>query len=119
MTSSTINPDTITGVEVTGNGGNKLATVDDLYIDNETHQPELVAVKSGLFGTHVCLVPIGKAQFDGTVLSVPFAKEQLKPLRATTHDGSSDPKAGPWRGWDARIAQAGPRQWVDATFLDR
>jgi sporulation protein YlmC with PRC-barrel domain len=88
MTSSTINPDTITGVEVTGNGGNKLGTVDDLYIDNETHQPEWVAVRSGLFGTHVCLVPISKAQFDGTVLSVPFGKEQLK--TAPRHDPHTD-----------------------------
>ena len=78
MTSSTINPDTVSGVEVTGANGVKLGKVDNLYIDNDTNQPEWVAVKSGLFGTHVSLVPISKAQFDGTVLSVPFDKEQLK-----------------------------------------
>jgi hypothetical protein len=88
MTSSTINPDTITGVEVTGNGGATLGTVDDLYLDNETNQPEWVAVRSGLFGTHVGLVPIGNAQFDGMVLSVPFAKEQLK--TAPHHDPHTD-----------------------------
>ena len=70
MTSSTINPDTVSGVEVTGANGVKLGKVDNLYIDNDTNQPEWVAVKSGLFGTHVSLVPISKAQFDGTVLDV-------------------------------------------------
>lgn len=78
MTSSAINPDTVSGVEVIGAGGVKLGKVDNLYVDNDTNQPEWIAVKSGLFGTHVSLVPISKAQFDGTVLSVPFDKEQLK-----------------------------------------
>ena len=88
MTSSTINPDTVRGVEVTGTHGAKLGKVDHLYIDNDTNQPEWVAVKSGLFGTHVSLVPISKAQFDGTVLSVPFDKEQLK--TAPHHDPNTD-----------------------------
>lgn len=78
MTSSVINPDAVKGVEVIGAGGVKLGKVDNLYVDNETNQPEWVAVKSGLFGTHVSLVPFSKAQFDGTVLSVPFDKQQLK-----------------------------------------
>lgn len=88
MTNSTINPDTVRGVEVTGANGVKLGTVDNLYVDNDTDQPEWVAVKSGLFGTHVSLVPISKAQFDGTVLSVPFDKEQLK--SAPHHHPNSD-----------------------------
>jgi sporulation protein YlmC with PRC-barrel domain len=78
MTSSTINLDNVRGVEVTGAEGVKLGKVDNIYIDNDTNQPEWIAVKSGLFGTHVSLVPISKAQFDGAVLSVPFDKEQLK-----------------------------------------
>jgi sporulation protein YlmC with PRC-barrel domain len=78
MTSSTINLDNVRGVEVTGAEGVKLGKVDNIYIDDDTNQPEWIAVKSGLFGTHVSLVPISKAQFDGAVLSVPFDKEQLK-----------------------------------------
>ncbi len=78
MTSPAINPDTLSGVEVIGAGGVKLGKVDNLYVDDDTNQPEWVAVKSGLFGAHVSLVPISKAQFDGTALNVPFDKEQLK-----------------------------------------
>ncbi|WP_123027163.1 DUF2382 domain-containing protein [Mycolicibacterium stellerae] len=78
MTSSTINLDNVRGVEVTGAEGVKLGKVDNIYVDNDTNQPEWIAVKSGLFGSHVSLVPISKAQFDGAVLSVPFDKEQLK-----------------------------------------
>lgn len=88
MTSSSINPDTVSGVEVIGAGGVKLGKVDNLYVDNDTNQPEWVAVKSGLFGTHVSLVPIKNAQFDGTELSVPFDKEQLK--SAPHHHPNSD-----------------------------
>jgi hypothetical protein len=78
MTSSTLNLDNVRGVEVTGAEGVKLGKVDNIYVDNDTNQPEWIAVKSGLFGTHVSLVPIRNAQFDGAVLSVPFDKEQLK-----------------------------------------
>jgi len=93
MASSTIDPDTVTGVEVTGADGAKLGKVDTLYLDNQSGQPEWAAVKSGMFGNHVSLVPLSQAQFDGTALTVPFDKEQLKTAPHLDPDTELSPEA--------------------------
>ncbi len=93
MASSTIDPDTVTGAEVKGADGSKLGKVDTLYVDNQSGQPEWVAVKSGMFGNHLSLVPLSQAQFDGTALTVPFDKEQLKTAPHLDPDTELSPEA--------------------------
>ncbi len=93
MASSTINPDTVTGAEVTGADGATLGKVDTLYLDNKTGEPEWAAVKSGLFGNHLSLVPLSQASFNGTALSVPFDKEQLKTAPHLDPDTELSPEA--------------------------
>ena len=77
-------PGTLRGVNVTGQGGDKLGKVDEVYLDNETEKPEWVAVKTGLFGSNISLVPVAAADFDGSNLTVPFSKDQVK--NAPNHD---------------------------------
>ena len=83
-TNSTIDPQTLPGTKVVGTGGAKLGEVSGVYLDNETAKPEWAAVTSGLFGTHVSLVPLAHAEYDGTELTVPYDKDQLK--NAPHHD---------------------------------
>jgi uncharacterized protein (TIGR02271 family) len=61
-----------------GGDGKKLGTVSAIYYDNHTDQPEWVAVRTGLFGLDISLVPLATAQLRGEELHVPFDKEQLK-----------------------------------------
>jgi uncharacterized protein (TIGR02271 family) len=77
-------PAALHGSAVTDRGGKKLGKVYSVYYDNETDRPEWVAVKSGLFGTHVSLVPLGTAEFDGNELRVPYDKDQMQ--AAPHHD---------------------------------
>ncbi len=77
-------PSTITGAPVRGSDGEKLGKVDAIYFDNDTDAPEWVAVKSGLFGSHVSLVPLSAAHWDGDALTVPFDKAALN--AAPHHD---------------------------------
>jgi stress response protein YsnF/sporulation protein YlmC with PRC-barrel domain len=72
------------GAEIIGGDGEKLGTVAGVYFDNDTDQPEWVAVRSGLFGLNESLVPLATAELRGDVLQVPFDKEQLK--RAPHHE---------------------------------
>jgi len=88
-----IDPDTVTGAEVTGHDGGKLGTVDTIYLDNRTGQPVWAAVKSGMFGNHLSLVPLTQAEFDGSALSVPFDKEQLKTAPHLDPDTELSPQA--------------------------
>ena len=78
------NPNTLTGAPVRGSKGEKLGKIDAIYLDNATDAPEWAAVKSGLFGGHVSLVPLAQADWDGETLTVPFDKQAL--TAAPHHD---------------------------------
>jgi uncharacterized protein (TIGR02271 family) len=77
-------PNTMTGATVKGGDGEKLGKVDAIYFDNDTNKPEWAAVKSGLFGTHVSLVPLAQATWNNGTLTVPFDKQALQ--SAPHHD---------------------------------
>jgi uncharacterized protein (TIGR02271 family) len=81
-------PGTMTGAPVHGRDGAKLGNVDAIYYDNDTDKPEWAAVKSGLFGGHVSLVPLQQGNWDGSVLTVPFDKEALQ--QAPHHDPDTE-----------------------------
>lgn len=66
------------GLPVLGQDGEKLGKVDAVYLDQSTQRPEWVAVKSGLFGTHVSLVPLAAADLTNEELRVPFSKDQMQ-----------------------------------------
>ncbi|WP_433505545.1 DUF2382 domain-containing protein [Pseudonocardia halophobica] len=77
-------PKRIFGMTVTGRQGEKLGKVDGLFLDNDTQRPEWAAVRTGLFGTHVSLVPLATAEMAGDKLRVPFDKDALR--NAPHHD---------------------------------
>jgi uncharacterized protein (TIGR02271 family) len=69
---------------VIGGDGRKLGTVAAVYYDNDTDQPEWVAVRTGLFGLDVSVVPLAAAHLRGEELHVPFDRERL---RTAPHHG--------------------------------
>ncbi|MFY9807783.1 MAG: PRC and DUF2382 domain-containing protein [Pseudonocardiaceae bacterium] len=81
-------PAQLHGSAVMDRSGKKLGKVYSIYYDNETDRPEWAAVKSGFFGSHVSLVPLATADFDGRELRVPYDKDQLQ--AAPHHDPDSE-----------------------------
>jgi uncharacterized protein (TIGR02271 family) len=77
-------PNSLTGAPVHGSDGAKLGKVEAVYLDNDTEQPEWIAVKSGLFGSHVSIVPLSSGNWDGNALTVPFDKDAIQ--AAPHHD---------------------------------
>jgi uncharacterized protein (TIGR02271 family) len=77
-------PARLEGTDVRGGDGSKLGSVEAVYYDNDTDRPEWVSVRSGLFGSHVSIVPLKAADYDGRELRVPYDKEALK--SAPHHD---------------------------------
>jgi uncharacterized protein (TIGR02271 family) len=67
-----------TGHTVVDNDGDKIGSVEEVYIDAETDKPEWLAVKTGLFGTKVSFVPIAEASEAGDDIRVPYSKDQVK-----------------------------------------
>jgi uncharacterized protein (TIGR02271 family) len=58
--------------------GAKLGTIDAIYLDDDTGQPEWATVTTGLFGTRTTFVPLAQAQSMGDSVQVPYQKDQVK-----------------------------------------
>ena len=67
--------------------GDKIGTIDEIYMDTETGKPEWLAVKTGLFGSKVTFIPIAKARDDGVGVRVPYDKQQVKDAPNADADG--------------------------------
>ena len=66
------------GREIVDADGDKVGTVEELFHDQDTQQPEWAAVRTGLFGTKLSFVPIEAAEPAGESVRVPFSKAQIK-----------------------------------------
>jgi uncharacterized protein (TIGR02271 family) len=97
------------GEKLHGAGGEKLGTIEDIYLDEETEQPEWFAVKTGLFGTRVSFVPVAEAsQAEGHVV-VPYDKDQVKGAPHAEPDGalSQQEEAALYRHYGLQYSEAG------------
>jgi uncharacterized protein (TIGR02271 family) len=68
--------------------GDKLGTIDAIYLDDETGQPEWATVTSGLFTARLAFVPLAQAQDQGDSVQVPYDRQQVKNAPAMQADGS-------------------------------
>src|SRR5512132_2273639 len=67
--------------------GDKLGTIDAIYLDDETGQPEWATVTSGLFTAKTAFVPLAQAQDTGDSVQVPYDKQQGKNAPTMRADG--------------------------------
>jgi uncharacterized protein (TIGR02271 family) len=56
----------------------KIGKINEIYVDRQTGEPKFVAVKTGLLGSKVSLVPIEEGQGHGDHVAVPYSKDQVK-----------------------------------------
>jgi uncharacterized protein (TIGR02271 family) len=75
------------GRDVVGSDGEKIGTLSEVYLDNETDAPEWAAVTTGMFGTKQSFVPITDAAPNGESVQVPFTKDEVKDAPAVEPDG--------------------------------
>jgi uncharacterized protein (TIGR02271 family) len=66
------------GADVIDASGDKVGTVEEIYLDQETDQPEWALVKTGMFGGKSTFVPLSGANPDGDNLRVQYEKDQIK-----------------------------------------
>ena len=60
------------GRDLYDNDGDKIGSIDDIYLDRETDQPEWAVVTTGLFGTKRTFVPLAEATPSEEGVRVPF-----------------------------------------------
>jgi uncharacterized protein (TIGR02271 family) len=67
--------------------GDKIGSIEDIYLDRSSGEPEWVAVKTGLFGSNLSFVPIEAASAAGDDVQVPFEKDLVKDAPNIAADG--------------------------------
>ena len=80
-------PTTLRGQTLRDRDGDKIGTVEEIYLDTQTGQPEWALVNTGLFGTKSTFVPIQQASAEGDDFRVPFEKGHVKDAPNVDADG--------------------------------
>jgi uncharacterized protein (TIGR02271 family) len=75
------------GQDMVDANGDKIGTIDEIYLDAESNEPEWAVVTTGLFGTKQSFVPIGDANSSGDGIRVPFEKATVKDAPKVDPDG--------------------------------
>jgi uncharacterized protein (TIGR02271 family) len=75
------------GQELLGSDGDKLGTIQEIYLDAETREPEWALVTTGMFGTKQSFVPLRDASPSGDGVTVPFDKATVKDAPKIDPDG--------------------------------
>ncbi|WP_431040988.1 PRC-barrel domain-containing protein [Streptomyces sp. P1-3] len=72
-----IDPRRLIGHKAVDRDGAKLGTVDEVYLDDATGEPEWAAVRTGLFHRDV-FVPLGPSEVVDGTLRVPYERGLIK-----------------------------------------
>ena len=83
--------DRVIGQDVYDEAGEKIGSAGEVYLDDESGQPEWVTVKTGLFGTKESFVPICDANLTNDGLRIPVTKAQVKDAPKIDTDGHLSP----------------------------
>jgi uncharacterized protein (TIGR02271 family) len=75
------------GEALTGTDGDKLGTIEEIYLDADTGQPEWALVQTGMFGTKRNFVPLREASQSGEGVTAPYTKDQVKEAPSIDPDG--------------------------------
>ena len=90
-----IGTDTISrviGQDVYDEAGQKIGSASEVYLDDETGQPEWMTVRTGLFGTKESFVPIRDADLTNDGVRVPVSKDRVKDAPKIDTDGHLSPQ---------------------------
>jgi uncharacterized protein (TIGR02271 family) len=98
-----------TGGNVVAEDGTKIGSIGQVYLDDQTSQPEWVTATTGLFGTAESFVPLAQARVSGNDVVVPFDKDRVKGApRVDDSDGhlSQDDEAELYRYYGLGYSEA-------------
>lgn len=68
----------IQGGKALDSDGNKIGSINQIYLDDRSGEPEWATVHTGLFGTSETFIPLQDAQVDGKDLKFPYTKDKVK-----------------------------------------
>jgi uncharacterized protein (TIGR02271 family) len=97
------------GQDLQGSDGEKLGTIEEIYLDTETRKPEWALVTTGMLGTKQSFVPLRDASPSGDGVTVPFEKSTVKDSPKIDPDGqlSQSEEAELYRHYGMDYAETG------------
>jgi uncharacterized protein (TIGR02271 family) len=97
--------------------GTKIGTIADIYLDDDTGQPEWATVIIGLLGTRQSFVPLEGARTLGESVQVPYDKDQVKSAPGIQDEGhlSQDEEAALYRHYGLDYTESRPSDDVRDT----
>jgi uncharacterized protein (TIGR02271 family) len=101
------------GQEIHGRDGEKLGTIDEIYLDNGSGQPEWALVTTGLFGTKQSFVPIDRLDRSADGITVPYDKATVKDAPSVDPDGQLSERE------ERRLYRHYGMDWDSGTASDR
>jgi uncharacterized protein (TIGR02271 family) len=84
--------DRVIGADVYDADGDKIGTASEVFLDDQSGQPEWVTVKTGLFGSKETFVPLQDADLTSNGLRVPVTKAAVKDAPKIDQDGHLSPE---------------------------
>ena len=103
-------PKVLNGLRVIGRGNVTLGVVEGVYADIRSGHPQWAAIRSGLFGTDVSLVPLTRAEHNDRSLRIPYGTQEIRdaPHRASGTVMSHKEEANLFRHYGVSYGSAGP-----------
>ena len=80
------------GQDVTGSDGDKIGSLQDIYLDRISGEPEWAAVKTGLFGSNLNFVPIDGADLGDGGVRVAYDTATVKDAPNVEAEGELSPE---------------------------
>ncbi|MGI5471038.1 PRC and DUF2382 domain-containing protein [Streptomyces sp. CA-132043] len=84
-------PHDLAGLNVIDADGAKVGSVQQVYRDDATNEPEWITVRTGLFGTKETFVPLAGCTRVDDALRVPHTKDLIKDAPRMDADGHLEP----------------------------
>jgi uncharacterized protein (TIGR02271 family) len=96
------------GQALTDADGSKIGTIEEIYLDADTGQPEWALVHTGLFGTKRNFVPLREASESDQGVSAPYTKDQVTDAPSIDPDGqlSQQEEAALYRHYGLEYSEA-------------
>jgi len=76
------------GEDLFDGDGDKIGSIEEIYLDAETDEPKWAVVQTGLLGTRRLFVPLRDLSDEQGRLTVPYDKATVKDAPDVTHDGA-------------------------------
>jgi uncharacterized protein (TIGR02271 family) len=87
---TTLDPGQLMGSTAVDTDGTKIGSVEQVYLSDQTGEPEWVTVRTGMFGNKQSFAPLQGAQLRSGELVLPVSKEIVKDAPNIDDDGHLD-----------------------------